>query len=294
MTQQQLIWLGAALVALLGIAYLTGVFGSDMSTVEVPDVHIPAGEVASIRASGGDMLVSLSRENGSWRLTAPVTAPADSEVVARLLDDIESLALRSVVSTNPDRYGRYGVDSTATELTLEWPEGARSLFVGEGGVGSSYVRLDGDDAVYQTAEPLRVPESVDDWRDKTIFDIPPERIARVSVVGPERFTVLEREGSSWSLMDAGAPMQADSAAIQRYLSRLHPLRADGFVDAAPPPSDSSFSVRFELESGTERRMEIIAHDDDYAVSVDGGEAVFRVRRHRLDQLVPEAASFELR
>lgn len=291
MKQRQIIWLGGVLAFLILIALLTGVFGTDFSTVDVPELAVPAEEVTGIEASAPEWSVDLAREDGVWRLTAPIEAPADSAAVVRLLDDIGDFELRNVVSTNPERYARYGVDSAATRLTLNLNGESRTLLVGESGGSSSYVRIGDDEAVYQTDRRLRVPNTVDDWRDKRIVDVSPDQIARLSIVGPNRFVVLERGDGSWSMMDAGEPMEADSARVRRYLDRFNPLSADGFFETAPAESDSSFTVRIETGEGAERRIELSPSGDDIAARVDGGEAVFRIRGYRMSQVVPEASQF---
>ncbi len=294
MKQRQLIWLGGALVLLLVIAYFTGVFDGEFSTLDVPHVEIPTEAVTSIEASGADLDVAIEKRNGTWFLTRPLDAAADSSTVAQVLDDLSALEFRNVVSTHPERHGRYGVDSAATELTVAWEGGSRVIVIGNPNAGSNYVRLGGDAAVYRSGQRLRVPDSVDDWRDKTIIDLSPDQITKVSIVGPDRSVELERRTDLWTLTNAGEPMQADSAAMQRYLDRFHPMLADGFVDQAPMPSDSSTTIRFGLSSGAERRLELTPAEDDYAVLVDGGETVFRLRSFRLSQIAPEASSFESR
>ena len=120
MQQKQLIWLFGALVALLIIALMTGVFDSEISTVDVPEVTIPADDVEQIRIDRGVQPLELRREAAGWQLTAPMPFPADSTTVARLVEGLAQMELESVVSTNPERYARYGVDSTAQTLTVIW------------------------------------------------------------------------------------------------------------------------------------------------------------------------------
>ena len=291
MRQRQIIWLGGILAVLILIAFLTGVFGGDFSTVEVPELAIPAQDVTGIEAAAAGYTVELSRQDGGWRLTEPLDAAADSATVARLLEDIGDLDLRNVVSTNPERYGRYGVDSAATRLMLNWNGGSRTLLLGESAGSSSYVRLGDDAAVYQTDRRLNLPGGVDDWRDKTIVDLASDRIARISIVGPNRFVVLERGDGTWRMMDAGEPMEADSVRVRRYLDRFNPFSADGFFETAPSPSDSSLTVRIETIGGRERRIELTPSGDDFAARVEGEDALFRIRGYRLSQLVPESSQF---
>lgn len=107
-------------------------------------------------------------------------------------------------------------------------------------------------------------------------------------------TVLERGPEEWRLMDAGEPMQADSAAVRRYLDRFHPLLADGFYDSAHSAGDSSYTLQLAQTAGAERRIELTPAGDDLAVRVDGGQTVYRLRSRQLAQIAPEASQLASR
>lgn len=276
-------------MVLLVIAFLTGVFESNPSTVEVPALDVPGEDITSIRLLGPSVEIALERQADGWRVTQPVDAEADSAAVARLLETVGSLELQSVVSTSADRHGRYGVDSTAMTLELSWEGGETSLILGERARGARYVRVDGGEAVYRTAGRLDVPESADEWRDKTMVDLNPSDVSRVSIVGPDRSVVLSRNGGTWKLLDQGEPVPADSAAVQRYLDRFDPLRADGF--AASSDTAASYTVTVELATGTEHVIEFAQTDDGLAATVSGGSAIYQLRPFRLNQLAPGAGEF---
>lgn len=293
MKQRQLIGLGAALVVLLGVSYLTGVFRSDISTVDVPDVDVPVDQVHTIRAEGAELDVSLTKDVDAWRLTEPIRSRADSVTVARVLEHLSTMGLQSVVTTNPDRYDRYGVDSAATTVTLEWDGGQWTVTIGDAGpgVGTTFVRLGDREPVYLSDGVVRIPENLDDWRHKTMLEIPSENVARVSVEGPDRSYVLERQDGAWMLEDDEQRMPVDSAAAARYLDRFGLVRADGFLASAPPSSDSTYTVRLDLHSGAERVLSLVPADGDYAATVDEDDTVYRLNGFRFSQYVPESSTF---
>ena len=293
MTHRQLIWLGAALVLLLVIAFVAGVFDEDISTVDVPELSIPAEQVTEISISGPDLDVLARREEGAWRIAEPVAGPADSSAVMRFLESASAPELQSVVSRNPERYGRYGVDSTGYEVTLRWDDESRTMIVGERGptVGTRFVRIGGVEAVYLASRDVIIPPDADSWRDRIIVDIPPEDVSEVRVEGPAASYRLRRQSGRWMIALDGDPIAADSSEVDRYLRRFSSLRSDGFVADTPPISATIYVVLLTLEDGRARSLQLIPDDGNYAVTVDDVPTVFRLNERRLQQIVPEAEQF---
>lgn len=294
MKQRQLLWLGVALILLLGVAYVAGVFDTDFTTVDVPELDVEADAIQTVRASAPNFDLALQKEAEAWQVTEPVHAPADSATVRRVLEDLADLELRSVVSTNSERYGRYGVDSAGTQVTLAWEGGERTITIGDAGpgIGTTFVRLDGDESVYLADTRIRLPEDLDGWRDKTVIDLAADDVAQISIEAPGGSVRLERRADGWTLLEGGSPAPADSAAAARYLDRFGPLRADGFLDAAPASRDSSYTLRFGLETGGERVLELIPAGEDYAVTTQGSETIYRLRGSRRAQYAPETSYFK--
>lgn len=305
MNQRQLIWLGGALIVLLIVAYLTGVFDTDFSTVDVPELTISAQEVRTIHVTGQGQNVGLERDNGTWMLTEPLRSAADSVTVSRFLEDLSALELQSVVSTNSERHARYGVDSMATEVRVEGEGGEQSLIVGDQGpgFGSNYVRISGEEPVYLSSGSIRIPENADAWRDKTIVRLSPNQISRLSISGPGLSYDMVREDGSWGITDhtgiegesppasVGGRSMADSAATAQYLRRFDPLRADGFLASPPPAGDSTYTIRLTVDSARERVLELVPANNGHALTVDEGETVYRLQEYRLRELAPAVGYF---
>lgn len=285
MQQKQLYILGGVLVLLLAVALLTGVFDRDISTVDVPEVELPAGEVEAIRIARAEAPLVLARDDEVWRLTEPLEAPADSATVARLLEQLGDLALESVVSTSPERYGTYGVDSAATTLTVTWPGGEGPDYE------SVFVRLDEDPRVFATRTRLDVPAGLDAWRDKTVVDLRPADVRAVTVERPEGSYEVRRTAGGWEVVQGGPDaVPADSAAVARWLGRFAPLRADGFAgDTTPAVVQDSTTHRiiFQTNTGDAPVLQLRERAEGVLVSRPGADAVFRLAAYRLGTYVPD-------
>lgn len=292
MTQKHLLVLFGILLGLVGIAYLTGAIGGDASTIEVPEVDIVAADLEQLRITSPDQTIALQREGSRWRLTAPVEAWTDSAAVARFVQALGDLQLESVVSTNRDRYARYGVDSTASVVEAVGPDGMHRLVVGNQGPDfqSVYVRLDDAPTVYLAHGRPGLPADADQWRDKVVVNLPQEAVSSVAVRGPEWTFAVRRGPSGWQMEREGTSAPADSAAVVRWLQRFAPMRADGFMDDVSPAvvaDSATYQVTFTTTTGPTEAIRLFQRDDAYAVTGTDANTTFQLSASRLDTYVPE-------
>ncbi len=292
MKQKHLLWLLGALVVLLAINYLVSDGGPDASTIRVPELAIPADEIAQLSVVTATDSISIAREGITWMLRHPVEFLGDSTTISRFLQDLGRMELESVASQNPDRYGVYGVDSSATEVTLSWADGMRRLVVGNPGPDfqSVYVRVDDDSRVFATRGRVTVQQELDRWRDRRIIDVPVAAVQSVSVVRPEGSydVVLEPEG--WQIGGAAA----DSLAVVAWLRRFDPMRADGFLDDIPPAIfvEASYQLAIRTAAGTTEVLRVIEIEDDLGLTTADEEATYRLLSTRLDSFFPDPETLQ--
>jgi Domain of unknown function (DUF4340) len=279
--------LAGILVLLLGVAYLAGVFESQPTTIQVPEVEVPSNEVTGLTIESSGWSASLARSGGVWRLTEPVSSAADSNTVKRLLDSIGDLDLATVVSSNPDRHARYGLDpESAQRVTLQWATGELALAVALQGpdVSSSYVRLGENQEVYSGSR-VSLPNTLDQLRDKTMLQLVPALVGSVQVTTPESSYQLDYTGG-WTISSNDGPaVPADSVRIVSWLRRFSPLRLDGFLDDETPQSvNVTHSILFGNLDGSMTSVSIEERDDQLAVFSSQGSVVMRAGKVRLSSL----------
>jgi hypothetical protein len=88
-----------------------------------------------------------------------------------------------------------------------------------------------------------------------VLDFDREAIDRVEAKWPGGGVVLERDGEGWRLLEP-LETQADAGAVDDLLSDLKFLRADGFIDEAPPDAEvgldaPAFEVALVAEASAE-------------------------------------------
>ena len=299
MQQRQLVWLLGALIVLLGIAFLAGTFNSEISTIDVPRLGIPAEDLESIEIVLNDSTtLNLTRSETGWRLTSPVQARADSLTMARFTENMDEMAFETIVSNNEERHPTYGVGEGAKRVTASWGNSSKTFYVGNTGPDfqSFYVRQENDPRVYLTKGRLNMPDNIDTWRDKQVLNLPRFGINRVVVTGPDESFEATANGFAWQIkIDDDDAVSADSASVAQWLNRFSPLRATGFIDdkpAAEVKSEATHQLHFTAPGGSTQTLWLLVVEDDLAATVNGNNVTYRLSSSMLDSYVPEASTLE--
>jgi len=103
--------------------------------------------------------LTVEREGDAWRVTRPLVDRAEATTMRGLLSALEMLTPEAVVSTNPERYARYGVDSTGKALTVHMDGDETHLVIGKlsPDAQSVYLRYEDDPRVLWRGAARRSP-----------------------------------------------------------------------------------------------------------------------------------------
>jgi hypothetical protein len=269
--------------------------------------------------------VRLERQNNSWTVVPSDTSasfPASLEAVDRLLSSLPTLQVDAVVTRQEDKHPRYGVDSTGTSVTMFGEGGERlgQLIVGRtrirrpqsGGQGQSrmrrmrrrrgtpitYVRSSDRPDVYSVEQSLQAiaSRSVEDWRDKMIWDVDRADIQRVDFTFPGDSSFTMRRPSARDTASAVGPSTWVSAGdtlssrkVSSALRPLAPLEADGFATGRSPDEvgPARYAVRLHLSDGSIKTLQLrpSASGAGYLGTADGFDYVARFQRDSWDRSV---------
>ncbi len=294
MSPKQLLHIAIALVVVVFLWGLVEIIGRGTDVVDERPLLVPvtAGEVDSVLIEGPDDTIVVARAVPAdaddfaerWLVNGH---EASTSMVNELFDALGDSTKAELVAQNPASHARMGVDS-AGGTHVRIVGGDRTLLhlvTGERGrpFRSRYVRLAGDDAVYLLQGPLvpALDRRENDWREKRIAQIDPDRIARVTVASPRSsYTVERRDSVTWQFV-GGSPV--DSATMARLLEGYRTLTAQGAAFANPTQVDSADFTR------PDRRVTLVdaAGDTLLALAFDSTESGYWVRR------APGGTVFEL-
>ena len=290
MQQKQTLVLGGTLVVLLVIAWISGVFDRNPSNVDVPELDLPTSEVTHISVTLPDITFTVEKQGMQWFMREPVDMPADSATIARFLNELEELSLNNRATSNPDRYSIYGIDSTATSVSLTWSDGAEDLVISRQGRDymSIYVQIGDNPNVYSTNGRVTVSQDLDRWRDRQILDLGSGTVMSARVTRPDDTYEVSLNNGVW--MVNGQP--GDSLQVASWIRRFSPLSADGFFDDIPVQilTDSSYRIDFSTSTNTTSSVQAMPAESAVAITSGGSQFTYRVYESRLNQLFPDPSS----
>ena len=290
MQQKQTLVLGGTLVVLLIIAWISGVFDRNPSNVNVPELDLPTSEVTHISVTLPDITLTVEKQGMQWFMREPVNMPADSATIARFLNELEDLSLNNRATSNPDRYGIYGIDSTATTVSLTWSDGAEDIVISRQGRDymSIYVKIGDNPNVYSTNGRVTVSQDLDRWRDRQILDLGTGTVMSARVTRPDDAYEVSLDNGVWMVNG----QVGDSLQVTNWFRRFSPLSADGFFDDIPVQvlTDPSYRIDFSTSTNTTSSVQAMPAESAIAITSGGSQFTYRVYESRLDQLFPDPSS----
>jgi len=200
----------------------------------------------------------LSRRDGSWRITKPVSAPVDRDRMRRLLNRVSKLEIRRRIERPENlKVARSRATATAAEglaaYGLARPAGIVRVVLSGGerrelvlGVrtpdsSSAYAMNKGAADVLLVA-PALLDDAVggaDALRDHAALRFKVADVVAVTLTRPGGQVKLVKRKGEWDIVEPAAT-RADRDAVSGFLASLAQLRATRFVaESAPNPAQYS-------------------------------------------------------
>jgi hypothetical protein len=159
--------------------------------------HVPGTEVSKLEISKPETPILLVKRDNRWHIT-PQGYPANSAKIKDMLAIIESLTLTALVSESKN-YRRYDLDKDKKITVKAWAGDTlrREFEVGKAASSNrhTFVRLPGDDRVYQARENFRATFNltVKDLWEKTVLSFNPTEIHEIHVTKKQQSIHFTRE-----------------------------------------------------------------------------------------------------
>lgn len=200
-------------------------------------VNFDREKLEGITIQNGDDRIELRRENGKWRLTAPVKDQADGAEVDNLISEIETWHRDAVipakdVAADKGRLNEYGLVQAKLRLRLIEPNGPPEILFGKDSAlqGKTYVRLGDSKEVIIAAQSVRssVSKKPDDFRDRKLTDLTTAQVTRAVLKSPAGEIELAKKSEHWEIVK---PLQArgDDQKIDDLLAQVTNARIQEFV-----------------------------------------------------------------
>ena len=176
----------------------------------------------------------------AWRITRPVALRADNETVREFLDKLASQKVREFVAETPAARDAYGLERPV-RVTIhsgrDKDRVSRTLLLGKVDAAKKgvYAMRAGEPSVLLVPDDVynQVPKNVGVLRNKTLVEIDRDKVARLEIQSPKGTVTVARENGQWKIV-APQVLAADQVEVGAVLTKLHDLRAQGFLgeDAA--------------------------------------------------------------
>jgi len=255
-------WL--ALAAVLFIAILTHQrFGRPPPPGPLkvlPGFKAPAVTSISVQLKG-QKLIRAERTNDAWRLTEPVSYPAQPASIESLLLALERLTPAAIITAH-ERQGSPNSDEeqgfVSPQASLSIQQDNSRIFQLEVGARTApgdqlYLQVVGVAGVYVVDADLlkEIPRAQDDWRDTALVDL--KGLAFDHIALTNRFNnlndtkVIELQhypaNNLWRIVNPPKDARADANRLGDLLQQLESLRVKEFVSDEPKAELEPFGLQ---------------------------------------------------
>lgn len=210
-------------------------------------LQIDTARIKSISIRTQENSLTMERSPAGWLLMAPVTGPASTGLVDRLLSELTDLEVKATASTNTRKYPLFQLDPGQRSEIVLGEEGKKpmTILVGKEGKGWNelyIVRPEGPEVILATGmNALHFRRAIKEWREKRIFSIEPAQVKKIGIWSSQGKFEVELLDSVWKI----GSDTASSNKVEFYLRQFSPMMIDDFADEgtkAPQRKDLVISL----------------------------------------------------
>ncbi len=261
-------------------------------------------EAIRIVKPGNKTVISIVRIDDGWMVKEKYDYSANVGKIRELLLQLSLAKIIEQKTSNPDLYKRLGVqdieiengDLQANQLEIDGLAEPVRLIIGGAPADTAdatYVRRAGEAASWLINTSVDVDDDPLNWLDRTVIDVPPERVYRISISPKDGVQVVLQKTSSdeseFALQNIPQGREQSSGFMSNSVAAA--IAGLSFDDVAPASQvaiaeNSQGSISYETFDGLVINAELFVHQDvNYArfnVSTDsalakqleqGGEAL---------------------
>jgi hypothetical protein len=246
----------------------------------------------------GSVPITLAKDaSGKWQMVQPKPLVADQSTVLGMISTLSSLnservVVEDVAGLTPAELRQYGLDAPALKLEItQKGNKIHTLFIGDEtptGAGV-YADLAGNPKIFTIATSVKssVDKSLNDLRNKKLFDFGYVEPNRVEVhAGPKAY-VLTRSGDDWRQEGK----KVENATVQSLISKLRDLTADQFLDSGF--ANPSIELTVTSDDGKHIEKVLIAKSKDgYLAKRENEPTLYGLNSSSVDDLQKAAAEIK--
>ena len=232
---------------------------------------VEADKIEEVTVTAEGETTALKKENGAWKITAPIAADADANEMSSLTSALAGLEVNRVVDENAPNLGEFGLAEPRIKVAFKAPSGSGELYIGEKTATQSdmYATKPGEKRVFLVPafQESALAKKTFDLRDKRVLHFDRDKVDLIEVTAAGSPAVqLSRSGSEWAVKQP-IPTRGDYSAVEGLLTRLSTASMTKLVDPNSPQDfglDKPASV-VTLGAGSARATIEFSDEKDGAV-----------------------------
>ena len=256
----------------------------------------------SNRESKDPVNISMSKSEGKWAISSPVSVAADQQAVDNLLTTLRDYKFEKVVIESNADLAAFGLDKPRRVIQLKTEKGPLTLLVGANApVGYSvYASIEGTGKVYVGSQHLAVStgKSLHDLRNKALLTLDPAQVTQLELIRPGQpsVTIAKDTAGSFAIIKPEA-LQADQTSVRNFLDEIAKANATAFFDNPDAKLKNSFhgrglaEIRLKLADGKATNLKFIEADKKVHAWAGGSEAVAQLADDVKTKIAKTAADF---
>jgi len=199
-------------------------------------------ELQLTRGTDAPVVVQRQAED-TWRLTAPVSAKADTQQVRGMIQRLHDVKVQAFIAEDATDLESYGLQTPAWHVSLHIGQDHTPLALSLGKVDSErkgiYAKYDDTARVFLLPQELwdNLPKTATALRDKTLMKYEREHMTRLEIQTPNEHMVITSIGPRQYTMEQRVQTPGDGDAIYSLLWDIQDLKAKDFVAETPDALD---------------------------------------------------------
>ena len=274
----------------------------------VPGLATVVNELDFLRltAGGGEIVATLERSDGQWRVLEASSYPADWTRLKGLLSDLSRAEVIEEKTANPEFYARLGVEDVSADdasgILIEFAEQTAlpAVIIGNQASGreGQYLRLRDQEKSALIDRKLDVPGDRTQWLERTIIDIAESEVVEATITHPDGEVLGARKVSAddedFELLNV--PDGREAKSVWSVNSMGGSLAALNLEEVAPDSEiDWSDAVLFSVMTadGLRLKADLVAHEDVHWIRLQATMAQSTPDEAEQEDEVQSAASDDL-
>lgn len=240
-----------------------------------------------------DVLVKIK---DIWQIASQNNLPVDPDLINKLIEIAENLAIKNKVSENEAKYADFEVTAEkGVEVKFYQKDKLVSDFIigkEDWQQGGAYLKKEKDKAVYLTNESIRYIFSQPDWRDLNLTKVLKDDISSINITGiAGNVVALEKKDNKWQINQKELE-QAKQDKLNSLLDEILVLKAADLklLTEVKINAEAKYQITVKYKDGEESFaiFESAEDKENYFVKKGDSDFVYLILKAKAEELEKKA------